>query len=145
MADRSTHEPLKLVHQISPITRVFHRNDRSIQTLPRSGICLEDLTVTYNPNDGNRPDILRKRDDSVSGALMGGIAIGLLLIFGVAIFALSSGNRDVAGTDIPRIERTTPAPSTTGQGGTQTLPGRDEGIPNPTPPANPRQGTDAAK
>jgi len=85
--------------------------------------------VTFNPNDGKRPDILRKYDDSVSGALMGGIAIALLLIFGVAIFALSSGNRDVAGTDSPRIERTTPAPSTTGQGGTQTTPRGDRNIP----------------
>jgi len=83
--------------------------------------------VTFNPNDGKRPDILRKYDDSVSGALMGGIAIALLLIFGVAIFALSSGNRDFAGTDSPRIERT--PPSTTGQGGTRTTPGRDRNIP----------------
>ena len=119
------------------------RNDRSIQALPSVvAICLED-TVTYDPNDGRRPDILRKHDDSVSGALMGGIAIALLLLFGIAIFALSSGNRDVAGTDSPRMERTTPAPSTTGQGGTQIMPGRDQNIPNPTPPANPGQGTGA--
>ncbi len=84
-------------------------------------------------------------DDSMSGALMGGIAIALLLIFGVAIFILSSGNRDMAGTDVPRIERTTPAPSTTGQGGTQVMPGRDQNIPNPTPPANPSPGEGAAK
>ncbi len=101
--------------------------------------------MTYDPNDGRRPDILRKHDDSMSGALMGGIAIALLLIFGVAIYMLSSGNRDVAGTDVPRIERTTPAPSTTGQGGTQITPGRDQNIPNPTPPVNPGRGTDAAK
>jgi len=99
--------------------------------------------VTYDPNEGRRPDILRKHDDSMSGALMGGIAIALLLLFGVAIYALSSGSRYVAGTDIPRIERTTPAPSTTGQGGTQTMPGRDQTIPNSTPPANPGQGTGA--
>ena len=99
--------------------------------------------MTYDPNDGQRPDILRKHDDSMSGALMGGIAIALLLIFGVAIYMLSSGNRDVAGTDVPRIERTTPAPSTTGQGGTQVMPGRDQNIPNPTPPANPGQDSGA--
>ena len=99
--------------------------------------------MTYNPNEGKRPDILRKHDDSASGALVGGIAIALLLIFGVAIYALSSGNRDIAGTDIPRIERTTPAPSTTGQGGTQAMPGRDRNIPSTTPPANAGRGTDA--
>jgi hypothetical protein len=111
----------------------------------RSGICLEDLTVTHHPNGGKRPSILRKHDDSMSGALMGGIAVALLLIFGVAIYLLSFGNRNVAGTDVPRIERTTPAPSTTGQGGTDVTPGRNQNIPNPTPPANPERGSDAAK
>lgn len=82
--------------------------------------------MTYDPNDERRIDILRYRDDdSVSGALMGGIAIALLLLFGVAIFVLNSGSRDIVATDVPRIERTTPAPSTTGQGGTRTMPGRD--------------------
>jgi hypothetical protein len=81
----------------------------------------------------------------MSGALTGGIAIALLLLFGVAIFTLSSGNRDVVTTDKSRIERTTPAPSTTGQGGTQITPGRDQNIPNPTPPANPSPGGGAAK
>jgi hypothetical protein len=101
--------------------------------------------VTDDPHGRNRPDILRKHDDSVSGALTGGIAIALLLVFGVAIFALSSGNRDIAATDIPRTERTTPPPSTTGQGGTRTIPGRDQNTPNPTPPAIPGQGGGAAK
>mgnify|MGYP001343544633 FL=1 len=101
--------------------------------------------MTDEPHGRNRPDILRKHDDSVSGALMGGIAIALLLLFGVAIFALSSGNRGVVATDAPRIERTTPAPSTTGQGGTQIMPGRDQNIPNPMPPVNPEQGGGAAK
>jgi hypothetical protein len=101
--------------------------------------------VTYDPDRRDRPDILRKRDDSMSGALTGGIAVALLLLFGVAIFALSSGNRDIAATDSPRIERTTPAPSTTGQGGTRTMPGRDQNTPNPTPPAAPGQGGGVAK
>lgn len=101
--------------------------------------------MSYKHHDGNRPDILRKRDDSVSGALMGGIALALLLLFGVAIFVLGSGNRDIAAIDSPRIERTTPAPSTTGQGGTRTMPGRDQNISNPTPPAHPGQGAGAAK
>jgi hypothetical protein len=98
--------------------------------------------VTYDPNDDDRRlDILRRRDDSLSGALMGGIAIGLLLLFGIAIFALSSGNRDIVATDKTRTERTTPAPSTTGQGGTQIMPGRDQNIVNPTPPTSPNQPT----
>jgi hypothetical protein len=101
--------------------------------------------VAHDPNRRDRPDILRKRDDSMSGALTGGIAIALLLLFGVAIFTLSSGNRDIVSTDKSRIERTTPAPSTTGQGGTQVTPGRDQNTPNPTPPANPSPGGGAAK
>jgi hypothetical protein len=102
--------------------------------------------VTYDPNRRDRPSILRKRDeDSMSGALTGGIAIALLLLFGVAIFTLSSGNRDIVATDKAPIERTIPAPSTTGQGGTQTMPSRDQNIPNPTPPENPSPGGGAAK
>ena len=101
--------------------------------------------MTYDPHGRDRPDILRKRDDSMSGALTGGIAVALLLLFGIAIFALSSGNRDIVATDQPRTERTTPAPATTGQGGTQVAPGRDLNIPNPRPPANPPPAGGAAK
>jgi hypothetical protein len=99
--------------------------------------------VTNHPNDGERPDILRKHDDSLSGALMGGIAVALLLIFGIAIFSLS-GNRDIVATDPPpRVERTVPQPqpSTTGQGATQVLPGGDQNIPNPTRPVPPGGGS----
>ena len=105
--------------------------------------------MTYDPRDRDRPDILRKRDDSMSGALTGGIAVALLLIFGIAIFTLSSTNRDIVATDPPRTERSKPAPSTTGQGGTQggtqVTPGRDQNIVNPRPPAPPPQGGGAAK
>ena len=101
--------------------------------------------MTYDPHGRDHPNILRKRDDSMSGALTGGIAVVLLLLFGVAIFTLSSGNRDIVATDKPRTERTTPAPSTTGQGGTQVMPGRDQNIPNPRPPANPPPDGGAAK
>lgn len=105
--------------------------------------------MTYDPRDRDRPDILRKRDDSMSGALTGGIAVALLLIFGIAIFTLSSTNRDIIATDPPRTERNTPAPSTTGQGSTQgdtkIAPGRDQNIVNPRPPAPPPQGGGAAK
>lgn len=90
--------------------------------------------MTYDPDDRrNRPDILRKHDDSMNGAFAGGIAIALMLLFGVAIFALSSGNRDIAATDRPpAAERT--APSTTGQGGTLVAPSRDQNATNPRPP-----------
>jgi hypothetical protein len=102
--------------------------------------------VTYDPDNRNRPDILRKRDDTAGGAFMGGVAIALLLLFGVAIFALGSGNRDIGAKDPPpRAERTTPAPSTTGRGGTQVMPGRDQNIVNPTPPASPRPDRDTSR
>jgi hypothetical protein len=100
--------------------------------------------VTYRPKEGPRPDILRKHDDSLSGALMGGIALALLLIFGVAIYVLGSGSPNVASIGSPGFDRTTPALSTTGQGGTRITPGRDQNIPNPTLPAQPR-GTEGAK
>ena len=107
---------------------------------------LGERPVTYDPDDRNRPDILRKRDDTAGGAFMGGIAIALLLLFGVAIFAFGSGHRDIVAEDPPpRTERTTPAPSTTGRGGTQVMPGRDQNIVNPTPPASPRQDGDTSK
>ena len=103
--------------------------------------------MTYDPDRRNRPDIPHHDDDSMNGAFAGGIAIALLLLFGVAIFALSSGNRDIAATDPPpRAGRTTPAPSTTGQGGIQVAPSRDQNAANPRPPAAPPpQGGGAAK
>lgn len=102
--------------------------------------------MTYDPHGRDHPDILRKPDDGVSGAFVGGIALALLLIFGAAIYVLGSGNRDIAASDSPRLERTTPAPSTTGQGGgTQFMPGRDQNIPNPRPPVIPRQGDGATR
>jgi hypothetical protein len=107
-----------------------------IQTFPSASW---RTTVTYDPNNDDRQiDILRKRDDGLNGALMGGIAIALLLLFGIAIFTLSSSHQDL-DTDKARTERTTPAPSTTGQGGSQIMPGRDQNIVNPTPPASPNQ------
>lgn len=124
-----------------------------LRRLPGGSTRSENHAVTYDPgninrdpDNGNRPDILRKRDDSANGAFIGGVAVALLLLFGVAIFALGSGNRDIGATDgSPRAERTTPAPSTTGRGGTQVTPGRDQNIANPTPPASPREGGDAPK
>jgi hypothetical protein len=102
--------------------------------------------VTYDPDNKNRPDILRKRDDTAGGAFMGGVALALLLLFGVAIFALGSGHREIVAKDPPpRAERTTPAPSTTGQGGTQVMPGRDQSIVNTTPPVSPRPDGDTSK
>jgi hypothetical protein len=95
--------------------------------------------VTYDPNDDRRIDILRKRDESMSGALMGGIAIVLLLLFGFAIFTLGSRNADTVATDKTQMERT--APSTTGQGGMQgsgwSTPGRDQNTISPAPPVSP--------
>lgn len=97
--------------------------------------------MSYDPNDDDRRiDILRKRDDSLNGALMGGIAIALLLLFGIAIFALSSRSPESVIADKLRTEQTTPTPSTTGQGGTQIVPRRDQNT-APTPPANPSPPT----
>jgi hypothetical protein len=86
-------------------------------------------------HDPRRPDILRKRDD-LSGAALAGIAAAVVLFLGIAIYMLSSGNRDIAAVESPRLEQTTPAPSTTGQG-TSMMPGRDQNVPNPSPPAAP--------
>ena len=92
--------------------------------------------MTY-PNDPRRPDILRKRDDSLSGAMLGGIAVAVVLFLGLAIYMLGSGNKDIAAQESPPLKDTTAPPSTTGQGGTQVMPGRDQNVPNPRLPSAP--------
>jgi hypothetical protein len=87
-------------------------------------------------HDPRRPDILRKRDDSLGGATLGGIAVAVVLFLGLAIYMLNSGNRHITAQDSPRLDNTS-VPSTTGQGNTRTMPGGDQNVPNPSPPSAP--------
>jgi hypothetical protein len=67
----------------------------------------------------------------MSGGAMAGIALGLALLIGVMFWAFGSGDRQTAST---------PAPSTTTGQGTNVTPGKNQNVPNPTPPAQPPQG-----
>jgi hypothetical protein len=83
--------------------------------------------MTYDPN-ANR----RRLEDrgGMSGGAMAGIALGLALLIGVMFWAFGSGDRQTAST---------PAPSTTTGQGTNVTPGKNQNVPNPTPPAQPPQ------
>jgi hypothetical protein len=81
--------------------------------------------MTYDPNDPRRVDVndpRRARSGSMSGGMMAGIAIALLLFLGVMVWAFNSGNRDVAADKSP--------PATTGQ---RTTPSTSP-APTPAPP-----------
>jgi hypothetical protein len=95
--------------------------------------------MTY-PNESRREEVRERIIEEREGMGMGaiaGIALAAMLFLGIILWAMSSGDRTVATTDSPRIERTTPAPSTTGQGGAAVTPGPAQNTPNPTPPATP--------
>jgi hypothetical protein len=97
--------------------------------------------VTYDPNDPDRR--MARSSSGLSGAAMGAIAIALVLFIGVLVWAFTTGtDRQTAG-DSPKVERTSPAPTTTGKGETRVAPGPDQNTPNPTPPA--KQTPPAAK
>jgi hypothetical protein len=83
--------------------------------------------MTYDPN-ANR----RRLDDrsGMSAGAMVGIALVLALFVGVMIWAFT-GDRQTAST--------TPAPSTTTGQGTNVTPGKNQNVPNATPPAKPPQ------
>jgi len=120
---------------------VTHQDLRGTSVRPSAFFQQRNLpgepTVTH-PNDPDRPDILRRRDDSLGGTTVGGIAVAIVLLLGIVLYMLSTSHRDLAGVDSPRLEN----PSTTtgqgdGKGGTSTMPGRDQNVTNPVPPVQP--------
>jgi type VI protein secretion system component VasK len=82
--------------------------------------------MTYDPNANRR----RLEEPGMSGGAMAGIALVLALLVGVMIWAFT-GDRQTAST--------TPAPSTTTGQGTDVSPGKNQNVPNATPPAQPPQ------
>jgi hypothetical protein len=66
--------------------------------------------------------------------MMLGLAVGALIALAGIWYATS--NRTASVVNAPAFERSVPD-STTGQGRTNIMPGRDQNIPNPTPPAKP--------
>ena len=83
--------------------------------------------MTYDPNNPNRidPDRRIARDrDGMSGAMMAGIALAILLGIGILFYAMNRGDRTASTT-------TSSPPATTGQ--TQKAP-----APAPSPAPAPK-------
>ena len=74
--------------------------------------------MTMNPNDPNyRRELVRETDEEgMSTAAWAGIAVAVMVVGGVAMYALSGSESTTASRSQPGIERSTP-PATTGQGG----------------------------
>ena len=77
--------------------------------------------MTMNPNDPNyRREFEREADEEgMSTAAWAGIAVAVMVVGGVAMYAFSSSNTTTASSNQPGIERSVP-PATTGQGGAQS-------------------------
>ena len=75
------------------------------------------------PIDTRDPNIRREleretSEEGMSTAAWAGIAVAVMAVGGIAMYAFSSGNTTTASGNPPGIERT--APVTTGQGGAQS-------------------------
>jgi hypothetical protein len=91
--------------------------------------------MTIPSHDPRDPKVRRPAARSgISATMVLGLALGTLIALAVVWYATS--NRTANVVNAPAFERSVPD-STTGQGRTNTMPGRDQNIPNPTPPAKP--------
>jgi len=77
--------------------------------------------MTINPNDPNyRREFEREADEEgMSTAAWAGIAVAVMVVGGIAMYAFSGGNSTTASSTQPGIERSAP-PVTTGEGGAQS-------------------------
>jgi hypothetical protein len=79
--------------------------------------------MTMNPNDPNyRREFEREADEEgMTTAAWAGIAVAVMVVGGIAMYAFSSGSNTTtaSGNPPPGIERSAP-PATTGQGGAQS-------------------------
>lgn len=78
--------------------------------------------MTMNPNDPNyRRELVREvNEEGISTATWAGIAVAIMVVGGVAMYAFSSHeSTTTASTNQPAVERSAP-PATFGQGGTQS-------------------------
>jgi len=76
--------------------------------------------MTMNPNDPNyRRELIRETsDEGMSTAAWAGIAVAVMLIGGIAMFAFSN-HESTTTASAPGVQQSVP-PTTTGQGGTQS-------------------------
>jgi len=77
--------------------------------------------MTMNPNDPNyRRELVREtNEEGLSTATWAGIAVAVMVIGGIAMYAFSGGTSNTtASSTQPGIERN--APATFGQGGAQS-------------------------
>jgi hypothetical protein len=82
----------------------------------------KETPMTMNPNDpGYRRELQRETsEEGMSTAAWAGIAVAVMVIGGVAMYALSGTNpTSTASSGQPGIERSSP-PATVGQGGAQS-------------------------
>jgi hypothetical protein len=78
--------------------------------------------MTMNPNDPNyRRELVREtNEEGMSTATWAGIAVAVMAIGGIAMYAFSTTHTNTASSNLPPgIERST-SPATTGQGGAQS-------------------------
>jgi hypothetical protein len=78
--------------------------------------------MTMNPNDPNyRREFEREADEEgMTTAAWAGIAVAVMVIGGIAMYALSSHEgTTTTSSNLPGVERSVP-PATTGQGGAQS-------------------------
>ena len=77
--------------------------------------------MTHTPNDPNyRRELIREtNEEGMSTAAWAGIAVAVMLVGGVAMYAFSTKETATASKTQPGIEQST-APVTTGQGGAQS-------------------------
>ena len=76
--------------------------------------------MTMNPNDPNyRRELVREVDEEgMSTATWAGIAVAVMVVGGIAMYALSN-HEGTTTASAPGVERSAP-PVTTGQGGAQS-------------------------
>jgi hypothetical protein len=77
--------------------------------------------MTMHPNDPNyRRELVRETtEEGMSTATWAGIAVAVMVVGGIAMYAFSNRESTTASSNQPAIERTAP-PVTTGQGGAQS-------------------------
>jgi hypothetical protein len=77
--------------------------------------------MTLNPNDPKyRRELVRETDEEgMSTATWAAIAVAVMVLGGIAMYAFSNHETDTASTTRPGVETSAP-PVTTGQGGTQS-------------------------
>jgi hypothetical protein len=77
--------------------------------------------MTMNPNDPDyRRELVREVDEEgMSTAAWAGIAVAVMVVGGIAMYAFSNHESTTASSTQPGIERSAP-PATTAQGGAQS-------------------------